>query len=738
MPSSGSGDCHRFNLIDLPVARLGLRIVRTDVANTSLKIATLTQHFRELSHSRRYPIQTSGFSTREHDMNSCHDIANDRRYCFGFDPSIPAYTELFDCAASIMTHAQHQPPLLVGAVAYDLFSKSNGTTFRQTKVGFIAINRILHPYFTDSSVTTDFLLKAVTCEMKQCQLKNQVSIDIVDLSANKNQLSSPFSLFIDKFSEARSWNPIQQPLPLTPNISSETLLTTLLKLYAIRVDVTLFFKRLWTPVLPSIISTISMPVVDCSSAFKSLIKVATRLLSHTFSETSMVLLPVTATAVSQALYALIGIEGLRTYLFDLLILPNLVKILSLADDDCAGADVLHQCNACYDRSNWWPEHKNEVFNPVRSLVWIVWRLYSGAVGITGQALSTVSTECFFCDDTSIDSSSMSDQRLQNLLFTISRSVARSIELIVRLPLDVNKCRSFETMRSANSEESEVFAALSTANALNRRLSIVTPKPAEMLQLLVISRYEVSAFFDAVIGSLNAEVTRGEKVIASEESTIFLRERITRYKILENMIQRTVPLASQRVSEQMMLKLYNVHHSDNGGVDDQDIKTAHHQLLNGIELANSYEAVLLDRLHCLQGKTKNKSKLCDQLGPHYISAASCPSDISAHNTCTSTSDNYQCLVRNTFSDILTRKGKQSTRSAELSQATTESFVLKIIPPHRGVIHAVRPLERAQECQAECKSSALCTIFLYYITITSWHHFIFILFVICSAYFRRGYG
>lgn len=703
MPSSGSGDCLRFNLIDLPVTRLGLRMVRTDVANTSLKIATLTQHFRELSHSRRYPIQASGFSIREHDRNICHDTANDRRYCFGFDPSIPAYTELFDCAASIATHAQHQPSLLVGAVAYDLFSKSNGTTSRQTKVGFIAMNRILHPYFTDSSVTTDFLLEAITYQMKQCQLNSQGSIDIMGLKANENQLSSLFSLFIDKFSKARSWNPIQQPLPLTPNVHSETLLTTLLKLYAIRVDVTLFFKRLWTPVLPSIISTISMPVVDCSSAFKSLIKVATRLLSHTFSEKSMVLLPVTATAVSQALYALIGIEGLRTYLFDLLILPNLVKILSLADDDCAGADVLRQCNACYDRSNWWPEHKNEVYNPVRSLVWIVWRLYSGAVGITGHALSTVSAEYFFCDDPSIDSSSMSDQRLQNLLFTISRSVARSIELIVRLPLDVNKCRLFETMRGKKAEESNAYAALSTANALDRRLSIVTPKPAEMLQLLIISRYEVSAFFEAVIGSLNAAVTRGEKIIASEDSMKFLRERITRYKILENMIQRTVPLASQRVSEQMMLKLYNVHHIDNGGVDDQDVKIAHHQLLNGIELASSYQAVLLDRLQCLQGKTKSKSKLCDLLGPHYTSAASCPSDISANNTQTPLSDHHQYLERNTFSGTSMRKGKQSTRSADLSQATTESFVLKIVPPHRGVIHAVRPLERAQETQAECKSS-----------------------------------
>lgn len=708
MPLSGSGDCLRFNLIDLPVARLGLRIVRTDVANTSLKIATLTQHFRELSHSRRYSNQTSGFSIREHDRNSCHDIANDRRYCFGFDPSIPAYTELFDCAASIMTHAQHQPPLLVGAVAYDLFSKSNGTTFRQTKVGFIAMNRILHPYFTDSSATTDFLLEAIMYQTKQCQLNSQDSIDIIGLRANKNQLSSPFSLFIDKFSEARSWNPIQQPLPLTPNVYSETLLTTLLKLYAIRVDVTLFFKRLWIPVLPSIISTISMPVVDCSSAFKSLIKVATRLLFHTFSEKSMVLLPVTATAVSQALYASIGIEGLRTYLFDLLILPNLVKILSLADDDCAGADVLHQCNACYDRSNWWPEHKNEVYNPVRSLVWIVWRLYSGAAGITGQALSTVSAEYFFCDDTSIDSSTMSDQRLQNLLFTISRSIGRSIELIVRLPLDTNKCHLLETMRGENNEESNAFAALFTANALDRRLSIVTPKPEEMLQLLVISRYEVSAFFEAVIGSLNAEVTKGEKVTASEMSILFLRERITRYKILENMIQRNVPLVSQRVSEQMMLKLYNVHHFDNGGVEDQDIEIAHHQLLNGIELGNSYQAVLLDRLQCLQGKIKSESKLCDLLGPHIISAASCPSDISAHNTHTPISDHYQYLERDTFPDTLTREGKQTVRSAELSQATTESFILKIIPPHRGVTHAVRPLERAQESQAECKPFALCTV------------------------------
>jgi hypothetical protein len=630
MPSSGRGDCLHHSSVDLPVARLGLRIIRTDLVNTSLKVATLTQHFRELSHSRRGVRQTCGVPTIEHDDIEFSKIEPDRRYCFEFDPSIPVYTELFDCAASIITYAQHQPQLLIEAVVSDFLSRGHGFSLSKTKVGFIAMNRILHPYFTDAVVTTDFLLEAITYQTRQCLINSHDSMSTMGLRSTIIRFPVPFAMFIDKLPGTMAWNSTQQPLPLTPNNSWETLLTTLLKFYAIRVDVTLFFKELWSPVLPSIVSTIRMPIEDCSSAFKSLIKVATRLLSHTFSEKSMIMLPATATAVSQALYAVIGIEGLHIYLFDLLILPNLVKILSLADDDFAGGDVLQQSNACYDRSTWWPENSNGVYNPVRSLLWMVWRLYSGAVGISGPALSSLSAEKFFSDDASLDSSSMSDQRLQNLLFALSRAIAKSVELIVRLPVDANECNLCDIDRGMNGEEMNAVAAL-TADALDRRLTILVPKPTEMLQLLVISRYEVSTFFEAVMGSLNAKATRRQHTTQGEESESFLRDGIMCYKMLENSMQRDVPLASQRVSEQMILKLSSAAvPALYGGLEEEDIKETHRQLSDGLHLASSYQVILLDRLQQLQGGM-NKSKLCDRIeqGRHCFSAAQRSSYISTH-------------------------------------------------------------------------------------------------------------
>lgn len=704
MPSSGRGVCLHHNSVDLPVARLGLRIIRTDLVNTSLKVATLTQHFRELSHSRRCVQQTNGFPTSEHDDIEFSQVEPDRRYCSEFDSSIPVYAELFDCAASIITYAQHQPQLLIEAVVYDFLSQRHAISLSKTKVGFIAVNRILHPYFTDASVTTDFLLEAITYQTRQYLINNYDSMNTIGARSNRIRFPTPFAMFIDKLPGTMAWNSAQQPLPLTPNNSWETFLTTLLKFYAIRVDVTLFFKELWSPVLPSIMSTLRMPTEDCSSAFKSLIKVATRLLSHTFSEKSMIVLPATATAVSQALYAVIGIEGLHIYLFDLLILPNLVKILSLADDDFAGGDVLQQSNACYDRSTWWPENYHGVYNPVRSLVWMVWRLYSGAVGITGQALSSLSAEKFFTDDASLDSSSMSDRRLQNLLFTISRAIAKSVELIVRLLVDANTCNLCDIDRVMNSEEPNAVAAL-TADALDRRLTILVQKPAEMLQLLVISRYEVSTFFEAVMGSLNTKATRGQHTTQDEESDSFLRDGITCYKMLENSIQRDVPLASQRVSEQMMLKLSSAAAPAlYGGLEEEDIMETHRQLSTGLHLANSYQVILLGRLQQLQGGMKSKSKLCDRIeqGQHCFSAAQRSSDISTHTAHTSTPQHYHDLRQTlaiTSSDTM-RRDNHRVRPSELYRAATESFVLKVTPPHRGITRPVKPLERAEESQAEC--------------------------------------
>ena len=720
MPSSGRGDCLHHNSVDLPVARLGLRIIRTDLVNTSLKVATLTQHFRELSHARRGVQQTSGVPTSEYDDVECSQIEPDRRYCVEFDPSIPVYTELFDCAASIITSAQHQPQLLIEAVVYDFLSGGHGISLSKTKVGFITMNRILHPYFTDASITTDFLLEAITYQTRQCLINSHDSMNTIGLRSNKIRFPVPFAMFIDKLPGTMAWNSTQQPLPLTPNNSWETLLTTLLKFYAIRVDVTLFFKELWSPVLPSIISTIRMPIEDCSSAFKSLIKVATRLLSHTFSEKSMIILPATATAVSQALYAVIGIEGLHIYLFDLLILPNIVKILSLADDDFAGGDVLQQSNACYDRLSWWPENSHGVYNPVRSLVWMVWRLYSGAVGITCQALSSLSAEKFFSDDASIDSSSMSDQRLQNLLFALSRAIAKSVELIVRLPIDANTFNLCDIDRNMNGEEKNAAAAL-TADALDRRFTILVPKPAEMLQLLAISRYEVSTFFEALMGSLNAKAARGQHNIQGEESESFLRDGIMCYKMLENSIQRDVPLASQRVSEQMMLKLSSAAvPALYGGLEEEGIKETHRQLSNGLHLANSYQVILLDRLQQLQGGMKSKSKLCDRTeqGQHCFSAAQRPSDISTHTAHTSTSQHYHDFrqaLATTSTDTI-RRDHHRVRPSELYRAATESYVLKVTPPHRGITRPVKPLERAEESQAECKHYLISIILPLHVSLT----------------------
>lgn len=325
-----------------------------------------------------------------------------------------------------------------------------------------------------------------------------------------------------------SWNSLSKPLPLTPNVKRETVLTTLLKLYAVRVDVTSFFRHLWIPVFPSILAVISNTETNDSFTFKSLVKVAMRLLAHTFSERSIVSFPATATAVSRALFALAGRKALYTYLFDLLILPNLVKILLLADHDNVGGEVLRQYFLCYSQTSWWPEigtGQKSKYNPISTLIWIIWRLFSGAVGIDSLKLSTLSTVDFFSNGPTLDVTSMPDQRLQYLLSTLRRTIQKSCQILLHLSLDVtgSELCNFDPIR-ASVELKDALPHLS--DNLDNRLQTLLPKPIEMVQTVVLSRYEAATIFDSINNAINSKV-----VEEANESDSLLKQEIASYHML---------------------------------------------------------------------------------------------------------------------------------------------------------------------------------------------------------------
>jgi hypothetical protein len=658
-----------------PISKLGIRILRSELEEASLKIVGLTLQCRELSHLQlesRKGSDGAGYNRKGSEIrNNWKQLLN--------RPILPIYKELYDSASSIVTDILRRPRLIIDAMACILPASNGNLSFGQTKVGFIALNRVLHPYFSDTSATTLLLLEAITYQTAKCQ-----NIGRVDNGSSSSQRKASLSHFINNSSLLETWNPLTQPLPVTPNVSSETLLTTVLKLYAVRVDVTTFFRDLWKPVLPSIVAIISKSEVD-DSTLNSLVKVAVRLLSHTFSEKSIIMFPATAVAVSRAIHAISGTEGVCMYLFDLLLLPNLVKVLSMAEYDFKGGDVLKQFHACYSQSTWWPDKSLSVYSPVNSLIWVVWRLFSGAVGITGLPLSTLSTRSFFSSCPYLDPSSIPDQRLQYILSTLGRAVLRSCRLIVHLPLDMSGCEWFNV--DAVNATGDLKAALpQLADTLDARLISLLKKPQEMLQALVISRYEVAVLFDAASAAITATLNRNDvdRDGKQDDMKSLLREEIASYNILEQAIEQIVPISSQPVSEQMVLQLLSGPAPDD--CPDQEIRLTHQLLSGGLQLASTYEAAMQATLDQMQhGCARSIIDLLEGCDP-----CRSPEAFEEYNM-----DSHTQHLRHSSSPM----SRSQDRSLGPFQASTESSALKVTQPHRGLVPAAKPLERMEQQQAE---------------------------------------
>ena len=110
------------------------------------------------------------------------------------------------------------------------------------------------------------------------------------------------ALFIKDPETALSWDQLAQPLPVFPNLAEETLFACVLRVYSIRRDVTSYFRTIWRPALPSVLSVLSSKETTGRNPFLNLFTSAFRLLECTFSDQAIMAFPVTATAVCRSLY----------------------------------------------------------------------------------------------------------------------------------------------------------------------------------------------------------------------------------------------------------------------------------------------------------------------------------------------------------------------------------------------------------------------------------------------------
>ena len=664
--------CREYRGSQPPSSHLGIKILRTDLTETSLDIVRLTIQLRELPHASTAIADTAAASVK---ILQCYE--QDSRS----QNSAPIYKELYDSASSIVTEILRQPRLIVESVASIASNGSSSSSASQSTVAFIAMNRILHPYFTNSSSTTSLLIEAIIHQSEQSRC---MQYDNADKDDHRRIAAS---LFIQ---HAKIWSPLVHPLPVIPNVQSETFLTTILKLYAVRVDVTAFFRSLWSPVLPSVVAIINNTTENVEDGvsfdLKSIVKVAMRLLSHTFSEKSIISFPSPAVAVCRALYTLCGNTGVYIYLFDLLVLPNLVKILSLSEYDNVGSNVMKQFHSYYTQKSWWfDSNYGSECNPVSSLIWTTWKLFTGAVHTDDALLSVLSSRNFFSDGPISDISSMPDQRLRNVLSFLKRTLSKSWQLLLHLPLDEKGCEIFDT--DALSAATNLKIALPhLAHDLDRRMNTLFEKTTEIIGTLVISRYEASTFFDAVSAAVgNCKNRDGKEVTEKErhrnQSKSLLMEEIASYHLLEGVINETVPLSLRPSSEQMVLHILS-----EGPVSvspDKDVGHLHAQLSRGLMQAKNHVKVLSSTLSRLLGGRINRvSDLIDDefklISSPLTFTPSSPSTMGTQDT-----------------EVF----HQNDKFQDLHQSPTQTSALKILKPHRGVVPVIRAVDSRTQQRIE---------------------------------------
>lgn len=152
-------------------------------------------------------------------------------------------------------------------------------------------------------------------------------------------------------------------MPIVPMTDSETTLTCLLRVFSIRRDVTSFFRGIWKPLLPAALAVLN--VDDSTSAategphvFANLVSIANRLIVCFFREKTAVSMPAIVIAVCQTVFDIGGFDALCNYLFHLLVLPNLIKVLAGDHDSAENEDIYRMedavvlVNKYYDHKFW--------------------------------------------------------------------------------------------------------------------------------------------------------------------------------------------------------------------------------------------------------------------------------------------------------------------------------------------------------------------------------------------------
>ncbi len=486
---------HRADNLQPPMTWAGVKILRGDVKDANERTHHLISRIRSMLASKRGYVCSFLYHDSE---ESEADEESDR------SGNVKSVVTL---ASDIVTTLRQQPELVVMAIA------SNNTTIGSTamlQAAFVALHRLLHPFSTDYSMTTALLLQSINYQLEELGAVEQIFCHM------DSKMIIPRALSIYDPILAVQWNPVDSPLPMIPNVQSETTFACLMRVYSIRRDVTAFFRAIWKPVLPAIATLLestenaSNPVV-----LENLVALAYRLLEHTFHEKSMTVFPITATAVCRAVYEIGGYTAMITVIYNFLILPNLVKILGGDHDSLENEDVYRVEHASkvinrYFDCSWWLQddtkitgklYKSDSDRPLvilKSFLWTVWRLFSCSMYLSETVISAFTVPEFIMGRLSfLNCAAIKDHKLRNLLSRVNRKVSHGCSWLVQMPLDVHGNNFLGVEQQDLDFDGVLTLNHETHELLDRRLSSLSFKPGQMLNATVVSKYELCGFLSDI-------------------------------------------------------------------------------------------------------------------------------------------------------------------------------------------------------------------------------------------------
>jgi hypothetical protein len=402
-------------------------------------------------------------------------------------------------ASDLVTRLRQQPDYLIWTVANN--SAIGNPTMM--KAAFLALHRLLHPFSTDPSITTALLLQSVNY-----QLEIFSSNPISQRFKREDRTMVMNCLFIDNLEDALQWDALQAPLPMVPRVVNETVFSCFLRLYAIRRDCTCYYRTIWKPIWPSILTLLTSSINRQSSVmYQNVVTAADRILEFAFLESSLTSFPTIATSVCRAVTEIGTLETMMTTILYYFLMPNLIKILcadhdSMENEQSLRAHQVHQFANKYFEFDWWmspdspssPQNSTsrndlQAIDLLRSVLWMVWRLcvvslYSTEEQVTAMTVEHLNMNRFDSWNTSY----LNDDKLRKILIRSRRRLENAATWLMKLPVDISGTKYLS--HDQNTFSIDVQDVDATA-LLEHRIAALQFKPLEMLSLSVISRAEIS-------------------------------------------------------------------------------------------------------------------------------------------------------------------------------------------------------------------------------------------------------